>query len=101
MNPQRVQLLRDRDLLLAAEDHGGLLLAVAQRDVVDLQIRTEGVLLLNFRQIRPRAAEPLVGFPRLLHISTPEIGPAEAEHYATLARSVRFQADRETGDVTI
>ena len=70
VDPQRIQLLRDRDLLLAAEHNGGLLLAVTQRDVVDLQIRTEGVLLLNFRQIRPRAAEPLVGFPGL-HISTP------------------------------
>ena len=39
VDSQRVELLGDGDFLLAAEDDGGLLLAVAQGDVMNLDLR--------------------------------------------------------------
>ena len=42
VDAQRVELLGDRDLFLAAEDDRRLLLAVAQRDVVNLDVAAEG-----------------------------------------------------------
>ena len=68
VDAERVELLRDGDLFLAAEDHGGLLFAVAQGHVVNLEVAAKGLLLPDFRQVRPRAAEPFVCLPGLLHV---------------------------------
>jgi hypothetical protein len=38
---------------------------------VNLEVAAEVLLLPDLRQIGPRTAEPLVGFPGLLHVSTP------------------------------
>ena len=63
VNAERVELLGNRDLLFAAEHDGGLLLAVAQRDVVNLDLRRERIVLPNLGQVTPGAGEPFVGFP--------------------------------------
>jgi hypothetical protein len=48
--PIASSFLANRDLLLAPEDHGGLLLAIAQRDIVNLQVfRESGVLRASGR----------------------------------------------------
>ena len=65
VDAQRIELLRDRHFLLAAEDDGGLLLAVAQRDVMNLDLRREVVVLARLRQITPGADVPFVGLPGL------------------------------------
>ena len=73
VDAQRVQLLGDRHLLLAAEDDGGLLLAVTQGDVVNLDVLGPVVVLCRFRQVVPGADEPLVGFPGFLHVASEEL----------------------------
>ena len=68
VDAERIELLGDRDLLLAAEHDGRLLLAVAQRDVVNLDVWGERVVFPDLRQVTPGADEPFVGFPGL-HVS--------------------------------
>ena len=67
--PEGVQLLGDRHLLLAAEDDGGLLLAVTQGDVVNLDVGGEVIVLRHLWQVVPGTDEPLVSFPGFLHVA--------------------------------
>ena len=53
----------DANLIVLAEDHAGLLLAVAQRDVVDLDLFGELKILRHLRRVIPFTNEPVVGFP--------------------------------------
>ena len=82
LDSQRIELLGDGHFFLAPENHGGLLLAVAQRDVVQLDLRGKIKILLDLRQKTPGADKPFVRFPGLLHMASarspdgPERGPA-------------------------
>jgi len=71
VHAQRIELPRDRDLLLAAEDDGSLLLAVTQRHVVNLDAGGEAIVPAHLREVAPRADEPLVAFPGLRHVTPP------------------------------
>jgi hypothetical protein len=70
VDSHRVEPLGDCDLFLAPEDHGRLLLAVAERDVMDLQILLEFGVLPRLGQVIPQARVPLVRLPRFLHVSS-------------------------------
>jgi hypothetical protein len=71
VDSERVELSRDGDFFIAPEHDRGLLLAVAKRDIVDLELAGETIVLPQFRQVTPGADEPLVGFPGLLfHLSS-------------------------------
>ena len=72
VHPKRVELLGDGDLFLAAEDDGGLLLAVTQGDVVDFDVLAKCGVLRDLWQIVPGADEPLVCFPGFLHVASEE-----------------------------
>jgi len=71
VDAHRVELLGDGDLFLTPEDDGRLLLAIAQRDVVNLQIFLETGVLPGLGQVVPQARVPLVRLPRFLHVSSP------------------------------
>jgi len=51
MDPERVEFLRNRHLLLAPEDDSGLLFAVAEGDVMNLEVAAKGLFLPDFRQV--------------------------------------------------
>jgi hypothetical protein len=70
MHPERIQLLGDRNLLFAPEDDGGLLLAIAQRHVVDLDVFPELIALGHLGEVVPGADKPFVRLPGRLHISS-------------------------------
>src|ERR1019366_5692745 len=55
--------LGDADFLVLAQDDAGLLLAIAQRDVVDLDVLGELEVLGDFRRVVPFADEPVIGLP--------------------------------------
>ncbi len=67
MDAQRIELLGDGHLLFPSEHDGRLLLSVAQRHVVNLELGRKGVVLGDFRQVVPGADEPFVGLPGLMH----------------------------------
>ncbi len=71
VDAEGIELFRDRHFFFAAKHHGRLLLAVAQCHVVDLDFGDECLVLPDFWQITPRAREPLVGFPGLIHAGPP------------------------------
>ena len=56
----------DADLVVLGEDHAGLLLAVAQRDVVKLHLLGEMQLLAHRLREIPRADIPLICLPGFL-----------------------------------
>src|SRR5262245_49887917 len=64
---QRIELPCNRHLLVAAEDDRGLLLAITQRNVMDLYVRRKVVVVPHLRQIAPGAHKPFVRFPGVLH----------------------------------
>ena len=70
VNSQRIELSRNRHLLLTPEDDRRLLLTIAQRNVVDLCPSRKGVVLPHLRQIIPRAYKPFVRFRRVLHVAS-------------------------------
>ena len=70
VDAEGIELLGDGHFLFAAEDDGGLLLAVAQGDVVNLDFRGESIFLGDLRQIAPGADKPFIGFPRGLHLAS-------------------------------
>ncbi len=70
MYAERVELLRDRHLVLAAEHDGRLLFAVAQGDIVNLDIGGEAVIFRHLWQVVPGTDEPLVSFPGFLHVAS-------------------------------
>ena len=55
----------DADLLVLGEDDAGLLLTVAQRDVVYLDVLGKTEVLDDFVREIPRAYEPFLFFPGL------------------------------------
>ena len=66
------QRLGDADLFVLGEDDAGLLFAVAQSDVMNLDVLRELEVLGDLRRIIPLADEPVVRFPRLIcHSFTP------------------------------
>ncbi len=106
VDAQRVELLRDRDLLFTAEDDGGLLFAVTQRDIVNLEVAAKALLLPDFRQVRPRAAEPFVCFPGLLHLfnsqmTDPTSNPAKLPRMWSCSQCSGSWESGVAGDVTI
>ena len=50
VNAEGIELLGDGDFFLAAEDHGGLLLAVAQGHIMNLDLLGESVVFSGFRR---------------------------------------------------
>ena len=73
LHAQRIELAGDRDFFFAAEDHRGLLLAVAQGHVMNFDLRGEIEILAHLRQIIPGADKPFVRFPGLLHMASVRI----------------------------
>ncbi len=67
VNSQRIELARDSDLLFAPEDHSGLLFAVTQSYVVNLDLGWKRKILADLRQEIPGACKPLVCLPGLCH----------------------------------
>ena len=61
----------DADLVILGEYHSGLLLAISEGDVVDLHSTGEVPPFGHLREEVPRAHEPVVAFPGLLHCSSP------------------------------
>ena len=57
------EALGDADLFVLGKNNAGLLLAVAQRYVVDLDIFRELKILRHLRRVIPFTNEPVVGFP--------------------------------------
>jgi hypothetical protein len=57
------QAFRDADLFIFGKNDTGLLLAVAQGDVVDLDVLGELEVLGDFRRVVPLADEPVVRLP--------------------------------------
>ena len=70
VNAEGIELLGDGHFFLAAEDDGGLLLAIAQGDIVDFDLGGEVIFLGDFGKIRPGADKPFVRFPGRLHLAS-------------------------------
>ena len=70
VDSQCIELLGDRDFFFPPENHGGLLLAVAQGDVVQLDLRVKIKILFDLWEITPRADKPFICFPGLLHVAS-------------------------------
>ena len=64
VHAEGIELLGDGHFFLAAEDDGGLLLAIAQGDIVDFDLGGEVIFLGDFGKIRPGADKPFIRFPR-------------------------------------
>src|SRR5215469_1321729 len=57
------QTFGDANLVVHGEDHAGLLLAIAQRDIMELDLLGEMKLLANRLLKIPRAHKPFIGLP--------------------------------------
>src|SRR6185369_5249982 len=79
-----------RDLFFPSEDDGGLLLAVTQRHVVDFDFRLKRLALANLGQVAPRAREPFVGFPWLIHVRASEKGRDDTMHERLIMPTIAF-----------
>ena len=72
------QGLRNADLVIVGVGDGGLLLAVAQRNVVNLDGFREVEISGHLVVVVPGAAEPVIGLPRLFaHFNYPREWPAQ------------------------
>ena len=72
------QGLRNADLVVVGVGDGGLLLAVTQRNVVDLDGSGEVEIPGHLVVVVPGAAEPVIGLPRLFaHFDCPRVWPAQ------------------------
>ena len=93
MDPGFGQRLGDPQLVVGGELDSGLLLAVAQRDIMNLEIGRQMENFGDLGQVVPGAGEPLVGLPRL-------VGPLLAPHPIdrTIVHGIRSRIDQSKQD---